>query len=143
MTTSYTDYRGRGFWADDTVIELWLHLLVHTRPARCRAAWIIRARDAWAVQARVGFLGCVDLGLDEHLAGDPTREAEFVTLINAFDDHLESLGAMIPAPTATLYNVGGGTEFGADVDIAVLHRFSTALIELVTAKTTDTSSAPS
>jgi hypothetical protein len=132
MTSSHVDYRGRGFWANDTTIELWLHLLLQTNSARSGLAWFARARDHWRVQAGVGFLGCVNVGLDEHLAGDPTRESEFVALIHQFDEHLASLGPAIPAATATSYNIGGGTEFFADVDIDILRQFSAALTDLVT-----------
>jgi hypothetical protein len=143
MTTSYTDYRGRGFWADDTVIELWLHLLVEAGPTRCDTAWIGRARDDWAIQASVGFLGSVNVALDDHLAGDPTRESEFVTLVNEFDNRLASLGPTIPAAIATSYHVGGGTEFIDDVDVGVLRQFSAALIGLVTTRRTEPASDPS
>jgi hypothetical protein len=137
MTTSYTDYRGRGFWANDTVIELWLHLLTHTIPTKPHPAWIARACDDWAIQASVGFLGCVDVGLDRHLAGDPTREAQFLTLIHDVDEHLTALGPAIPAATATSYRIGGRTEFLVDVDVRILHRFSASMISLGSARTTE------
>src|SRR5687767_170701 len=137
MTTSYTDYRGRGFWANDTVIELWLHLLVHATSTDHHPEWIARAREDWAIQASVGFLGCVDVGLGRHLAGDPIRETAFLALVNDFDRHLVALGPTIPAATATAYRVGGRTEFLADVDVGPLRRFSASLIDLVAARTTE------
>lgn len=143
MTTSYTTYRGRGFWANDTIIELWLHLLVHTLPADAEPAWTARAREDWAVQASVGFLGCVDVGLDRHLDGDSTRETEFLSLVTRFDDHLARLGPTIPAATATSYRIGGRTQFIADVKVEMLRQFSAELVELVTTRPTKPASEPS
>lgn len=132
MTTSWTTYQERGFWADDTTIELWLHLLVKTSSGAGQPDWVTTARRDWDRQASVGFLGCVTVGLDDHLGGDPVRERQFLALVATLDDHVRALGPTIPAATATGFGIGGRTTFTADVDAKILHEFSAAVTELVT-----------
>jgi hypothetical protein len=68
------DVSGPGFWAEDATIEVWLYLLVDATAELGGPEWVTAARESWAVQAGTGFHGCVDVGLDEHLGGDPRRE---------------------------------------------------------------------
>jgi hypothetical protein len=129
VTTSFTTYQSRGFWADDSTIGVWLYLLADVAAGSAGAGWVAAARGSWAVQARTGFLGCVDVGLDEHLGGDPRREAEFLRLLGRLTDRLT--GPQIAAQVATGFAIGGGTIFTEDVDVAVLRDFSAAITALV------------
>lgn len=58
MGSSFTGYRGHGFWARDGIQETWLAV-----PADA-SGWLAVAARHWREQAGVGFTGCVDAGLD-------------------------------------------------------------------------------
>jgi hypothetical protein len=87
--SSYTDYRGHGFWASDATVEQWLLLLlddIRSRPAV--EQWLTQACDDWTIQATAGFQGCVDVGLERHLIRDTHREAAFAAILNRIDGRL-------------------------------------------------------
>jgi hypothetical protein len=72
MGSSFTEYRGTGFWSRDASIELWLHLLAQeVRQLDNPPEWLRAAGEEWHLQATVGLGGCVSAGLDKHA---PTRE---------------------------------------------------------------------
>jgi len=74
MGSSFTEYRGNGFWTRDALLEIWLHRLVLAIDGRpVRLAWLQDARDHWQLHATVGYTGCVSASLDEWLGGDPDR----------------------------------------------------------------------
>ncbi len=137
MGSSFTDYRGRGFWARDADVELWLNELVAAVDDSADApAWLREARDWWWIQATVGLTGCVSIGMDEHLAGAPDRESLFLKLVRRADERVSSYGLTISAEVANSFGVGGdGATFYADVDTQPLHAFAVAVADLVRGQT--------
>jgi hypothetical protein len=90
MGSSFVDYRGRGFWTRDAALETVLALLVAelqplSRPGDALSALL----DEWALQASVGFMGCVSPGLDQNLT-DPD-------LVSAVTAALRHVLARLPA----------------------------------------------
>jgi hypothetical protein len=134
--TSYTDYDGRGFWARDSVVELWLNELVAMIDASADTpAWLRKARDWWWIQASAGFTGCVSVGLDQHLAGDPDRELLFLDLVRRADERIASYGPVIPADVANSFGIGGsGAVFLGEVDTRPLRAFTIGVADLVRAQ---------
>ncbi len=89
MGSSFTEYRGHGFWTRDGKLEIWLHELVcavDRLPAP--PDWLRQAREAWHLQATVGFGGCIDAGLDQWLGDQADR---VVTLVGLAADALGHL----------------------------------------------------
>ena len=81
MTSSFTDYRGHGFWARDARLAAWLRQLVHAIDRwPDRPAWLREARDDWHLQATAGFMGCVSASLDTWRGTDPDRVAAVAAL---------------------------------------------------------------
>lgn len=140
MGTSYTSYGRLGFWSHDDTVELWLYLLVAEIDAQPDPApWLRQARDDWYLQATVGFLGCVSVDLDRHLAGASEREAAFLALLGLVRDRIASFGPVLHAEVATSFGIGGGKDL-VDVSTDLLQRFTTAVAGLVRGETTwDTS----
>jgi hypothetical protein len=66
--TSFTEYRGSGFWTRDAALETVLALLVvELESAAGDDEALEPVLDAWTVQAVAGFIGCMSPDLDEHL----------------------------------------------------------------------------
>jgi hypothetical protein len=134
--TSYTDYGGRGFWARDSVIELWLNELVASIDSSADTpAWLRKARDWWWAQASAGFTGCVSVGMDQHLGGDRARELLFMDLVRRVDERIASFGPAIPADVANSFGIGGsGAVFFGEVDTLPLRAFAIGVADLVRAR---------
>jgi hypothetical protein len=75
MGSSFTGYRGHGFWARHGILETWLAALADVVPTDA-SGWLAVAARHWREQAGVGFTGCVDAGLDALL--DSPARAELV-----------------------------------------------------------------
>jgi hypothetical protein len=72
----WTEYRGRGFFCRDGLLEVWLALVVDEldrRPPESEARWMSRLRDDFRTQATVAFDGIMETRLDPHLAGESQR----------------------------------------------------------------------
>jgi hypothetical protein len=136
--SSYTVYRGRGFWSSDAVVELWLHELVAVVDASAAApAWLREARAEWWVHATVGFTGFVSVGLDQQLSGDPDRGSLFLDLVDRVDARLRSYGPVIAVDVLNGFRVGGdGAVFTRDVDTGLLQDFGAQVADLVRSRNT-------
>ena len=72
MGTSFTGYRGRGFWTRDAALETVLALLVlELEPLARQDPDLEPVLDTWTLQSVAGFGGCVSPGLDECLTSRP------------------------------------------------------------------------
>src|SRR5437764_12773365 len=66
--SSFTEFRGRGFWSRDASIELWRTLLAReARQVEHRPAWLSKAAEDWHIHATAGMGGCVSARLDEFI----------------------------------------------------------------------------
>lgn len=121
MGTSFTDYRGRGFWARDSVLELWLFVLsLEIDGASQTPPWLLNARDDWRLQATVGFQGCVSASLDEHLGDDTSRVSLLLCVAASARRRLLDYGPVVPRRVLNSFGLGGGGTFQADLDPAVV-----------------------
>jgi hypothetical protein len=70
--TSFTEYRGLGFWTRDAALETVLALLVlELEPLARHDPGLDPVLDMWTLQSVAGFGGCVSACLDEHLTSQP------------------------------------------------------------------------
>jgi hypothetical protein len=115
--SSFIDYRGHGFWARDSGIEVWLFLLcVEIDDAGDVPDWLLRARDDWHDQATVGFMGFVSPSLDQHLGDDQGRVALLLAVSGRARDRLTAYAPVIPKDVLNSFGTGGrGSTFLRDL----------------------------
>lgn len=143
MGSSFTEFRGRGFWADDGALEVWLYFLSEEAKAHADASWLRKAAEDWRIQATVRFVGCISASLDEHLAL-PDRVDVAIGLAEKALKRLREWGNVIPRQTLNSLGVGGPTsEFTRDVEATVFTNVGEAFIKLLRGElTTDASTSP-
>lgn len=124
---------GRGFWMQDSVLELWLRLLaLHledppSEPSALASA-ITRIRDQWLLASRGFFSGCVPDGLDEAVSTEAGREV-VVKAITSLLDALSRCEARIDKDALNLLGIEG--RFTRDVEVAKLLEVGRAFLDLI------------
>jgi hypothetical protein len=133
VASSFTEYRGHGFWAPDSKVEVWLYLLCTEIDNRRDAPqWLLNARFDWHHQATAGFMGCVSASLDQHVGSDPDRRGLVLAVAEAAAARLASFGAMIPKEVLNSFGVGGeGASFTQDLSIDVFRPVAEAFVALL------------
>lgn len=75
MGSSFTKYRGHGFWSRDGGLQVWLRFLTDEIDLLQDVPdWLKKTRDHWDVQATYGFGGCMAARLDDFLTEQPRVE---------------------------------------------------------------------
>lgn len=69
----WTEFRGRGFWSRDGLLQVWLAVLVDELDRRAVNGWQKHMRDDWLFTAGVSFNGLVSTQLDDHINSDDKR----------------------------------------------------------------------
>ncbi len=111
VSTSWTEYRGQGFWCRDGMAEVWLALMVDELDERARQdttwedRWARQLRHQWYEQVTVIYRGLVASSLDDHLTIEPRRRA-IVSLMRELRDRIAS-GDGLPSPRSVARMVGG------------------------------------
>jgi hypothetical protein len=110
MGSSFVEFRGKGFEANDATLEVLLTLLVDEidrlpDPPK----WLREIRDAWNIQATAQFGYGVMANLDE-VATDDARIQTIIGLANGVLSRLEPFGATIPADFLNGIRDGGNGE---------------------------------
>jgi hypothetical protein len=82
MSTSYVEFRGKGFWSWDGYLEDVLRLLDETTISNDDPEWLMTARQRWFTQASDVFSGWVRPQFDELLATED-RQPVFFELTDA------------------------------------------------------------
>ena len=71
MGSSFTDFKGYGFWSRDQFIEGWLgQLAAECRKQTSLEPWLVTACEHWELQATGIFGGWVHAKLDEFLTDE-------------------------------------------------------------------------
>ncbi len=144
MGSSFTTYRGVGFWSCDASIELWLYLLAEeVRQLAAPPEWLGTAADDWQFEATIGIAGCVSARLDEH-APTPERAAVLVELAERALTRLPERGSILPADWLNTLGLGGpGATFMRDVPTEMFIRVGEAFIQLLRGEITwDAATSP-
>ena len=132
MGSSYTEFRGRGFWARDALLEVWLILLAEeAEREQPPIDWLNHAAKHWRSQATSGMVGCLSANLDPYATfGDRAQQLERVAT-----RALETLRAHGPTMERGVLNalhVGGpGAQFTSDVATALFVDVAEAFIRLL------------
>jgi hypothetical protein len=132
MGTSFTEFRGRGFWSRDTSIELWLVLLAReVRQLDGVPTWLVAAAENWHVQGTVGMGGCVSAALDE-CAATPEKVNIILELSELALSWLKRQGEVMPVSVLNSFGVGGpGASFTKDLPTELFTRVGEAFIRLL------------
>jgi hypothetical protein len=132
MGSSFTEYRGAGFWSRDAKIELWLYLLAEEiRRLDDPPAWLRAAAEDWHTQATAGMNGCVSAGLDQHIP-TPERAAVVQELAERALAGLRARGEVLPAGWLNSLGTGGpGASFTQDCPAEVFSPVAQAFIRLL------------
>ncbi|MGD0244315.1 MAG: hypothetical protein ABSB59_28885 [Streptosporangiaceae bacterium] len=95
MGTSFTEYRGHGFWTRDAALETVLALLVlELEPLARQDPDLDPVLDLWTIQSVAGFGGCVEAGLDEHLTSVPGLAALVTAALRRITERLPAGGSV-------------------------------------------------
>jgi hypothetical protein len=98
MATSFVEYNGNGFWCNDAYLETWLYLYVkeieneETLPKPALRNKIV---TDWYLAATVGFVGCINLDLDNIIKSNDDR-GFLLSVANYLHESLISFGKYIP-----------------------------------------------
>lgn len=144
MGSSFTRYRGHGFWSRDASIELWLYLLAQeVRTMDCPPEWLRAAGEDWLIQATVGMGGCVSAGLDEY-ASTTERLTVILALAERVLTGLRERGEVLTEGWLNSLELGGpGATFTRDLPTEVFTRIGEAFIRLLRGEITwDAATAP-
>lgn len=74
MSTSFVEYRGRGFWSFDGYLEHVLALLADQIGDSPKDKWLADLRDHWLTQSSGAFTGWIHSNLDEYLTHEERRQ---------------------------------------------------------------------
>ncbi len=132
MGSSFTEFRGHGFWCRDEGIELWLLLLAREIDKTSVAPeWLKGAAQNWRTQATAGFNGFVAASLDDY-ASTPDRQRVIIELTERAMEWLRMQGRILPADVLNSFGLNGrGSYFTDDVPANVFLPVGTAIIRLL------------
>ena len=82
MSTSFVEYRGRGFWSWDGYLEPLLALLADEIGSSPGRPWLSELRDHWRSQSSGVFSAWVHPNLDEYVTSEERLET-VIALIGA------------------------------------------------------------
>jgi hypothetical protein len=107
MGSTYIDFRGKGFEANDSEIEIWLAMMVQEIDQLTQAPeWLHEVREEWNLQSKAGFGYGVMPELDR-FAADNLRRDLLVTLGRRALARLADLGEVIPRDVLNAFETGG------------------------------------
>jgi hypothetical protein len=93
MGSSFTEFRGFGFWSRDGHLMLWLRALVREIDDHGEVPkWLKDAREHWKLHGSGMFNGCISPGLDDILRSDEQRSIVRLISIAAQTDLLAQGG---------------------------------------------------
>src|SRR4051794_11742781 len=112
MGSSYTEYRGAGFWTKDDVIQYLLFAVSReVRDASSPPGWMDELCSSWQKEATRLAGGDVDAQLDAQIASE-TRVNELTPHIVRAVDRLKVLGEFIPSDELAANRISGyGPEY--------------------------------
>jgi len=106
MGSSYTEFRGKGFWSWDNLLQAWLCTMSLQMSGRVGSSdWQHKLRDTWLLTSHSCGSGCVSASLDEFLT-DRERVEVVLEVVEGSIERLRTFGPFVAAPFVNL--AGGG-----------------------------------
>jgi hypothetical protein len=131
MGSTFVDFRGNGFEASDTALEVWLALLVQEiDKMEHTPAWLLEVRDEWHLQATAAFGFGVMPGLDRFISDEERRESILGLCLRA-QTRLKQFGDVISRENLNALQTGEGSAFTNDVPAEVFLRTARYFIKLL------------
>src|ERR1700712_2113842 len=115
MSRSLVSYNGKGEWATDSAIAVWLRLLAQQVDVTTDVPpWLRQLAQHWHMQATIGG------GMDAHLS-EVVTDSQKEALIRLVENALRRLDGYGPTiPVEVLNSLGvGGVKFTRDVNTEV------------------------
>lgn len=144
MSKSFTDFRGYGFWATDSTLEVWLYLLAREAGKMIdQPDWLRSAQKDWHIKATVGFMGWICANLYEHITSTDRVETT-IRLSNDVLEWLRKQGPLMSAEVLNTFQTGGkGSYFTRDAETDHFIRVGEAFVQLLEGKLkTDVKTSP-
>ncbi|MBC8101546.1 MAG: hypothetical protein H7Z41_03030 [Cytophagales bacterium] len=139
MGSSFVSYQSKGYWSRDALLEGWLRFLadkVKVLPAA--DPWLQQMGEHWYLQSSVGFIGCVNPGLDDYLT-DQDRLETVVALSRSVIEDLRRGELILTKEWLNAKSSGTGSSFLRDVPAALYVKEGLAFIALLRGRITTTS----
>ncbi len=107
MGSSFTEFRGKGFWSRDSLLEAWLRVLsLQLGKDADVPGWRHDLRDKWLLVSAGGMVGCIAPCLDEFI----TDEERVSVILRSSLGAIQSLRAFGEYVPATFLNALGFSE---------------------------------
>jgi hypothetical protein len=107
MGTSFVSINDKGFWMQDSILELWLRLLaLHVEESPEEEFIGRKIRDTWLLASGLHFTGCVPDRLEEAVSTDDGREI-VIRAINSLIDALQKGPEMLDRGMLNLLGMEG------------------------------------
>jgi hypothetical protein len=132
MGSSYTEYRGNGFWSRDGLLEMWLEALADAVPDDA-PPWLLDAREYWRNQARVGYMGCVSADLDA-IVSTEERLATVLNVVRVANERLAQVATdtgRMPGSWMSERHVGGNESWLRDLGLDYVRQIADAFTALL------------
>jgi hypothetical protein len=111
MGSSYTEFRGKGFWSRDHLLEAWLRTLtLQMGDDVYQPGWQHELRDYWWSISGGCFQGCIWASLDDFLA-DGDRVAFILRASERSIESLRAFGPYVPAAFLNAIGLSSGTDW--------------------------------
>jgi len=99
MATSFVEFRTKGFWVSDSLLEVWLYFLAQAIDETHNPdTWLYQLQQHWFEQSRGICTGCVWVGLDDFATTDE-RAAIISALNERVVQRLDACGTTISKDT--------------------------------------------
>jgi hypothetical protein len=140
MGSSFTEFRGKGFWSRDWLLEPWLRILsLHLEEEVYEPGWQHDLRDEWLFNSAGFFNGCISASLDTFL----TDDERIAVMLRVSERSLQSLRAFGPHVPGALLDALGLYPHTADLPIEWFERIAQCFTSLLRGElTTDASTSP-
>jgi hypothetical protein len=131
MGTSFVEIGGRGFWMQDSILELWLRLLaLHVEDPSDDSPLTRRIRDSWLLASRGYFVGCVPDDLEEFVS-TPEGRAIVMRAIDSLKITLAKGPELLDHHTLNLLGFAEGVRRVSGFESARLIQVADAFVDLI------------
>ncbi len=141
MGSSFTEFRGKGFWSHDRLLEAWLRVLsLQLGEDADEPGWQHDLRDKWLLVSAGGMVGCIAPCLDEFIT-DEERVSVILRTSLATIQSLRAFGEYVPAKF--LNALGFSQKYTSDLPIQWFDRIAERFSMLLRGELeTDASTSP-
>ena len=129
MGTSFVEIDEKGFWMQDSVLELWLRLLALHIDDPVEGSIGREIRDRWLLASRGYFVGCIPIALDKAVEAEEGKKI-VSSAIDSLMIALENGPDKLNCATLNLLGFKGG-DFTADFEASRLILVGKAFRSLV------------